>query len=206
MKIRNGFVSNSSSSSFIIGIAEVLDKEKVVNYIHEVCPDVKIFKSPKERESFEDVLFNGDKESWHKYVSETNNQIEIFICRGIDIRNEFPKFKKVPVFGNEDDELEIENDLSVYQKEWLVNCAKTNDQEMCFSQFSKDKIYLIVNIGNDEEDAPFLGEDYYLDYSRVTEDYFKNNFKNEYNIIKLLKGIDGLTEKRVVKIGASRNG
>jgi len=33
MKIRNGFVSNSSSSSFIIGIARVTDEDKLRKYI-----------------------------------------------------------------------------------------------------------------------------------------------------------------------------
>jgi len=35
MKIRNGFVSNSSSSSFIIGIARVSDEEKLNKYIKD---------------------------------------------------------------------------------------------------------------------------------------------------------------------------
>lgn len=35
MKIRNGFVSNSSSSSFIVGIAEIIDKTKFDEYVRE---------------------------------------------------------------------------------------------------------------------------------------------------------------------------
>jgi hypothetical protein len=35
MKIRNGFVSNSSSSSFIIGIAKVTDLDKLKKYISD---------------------------------------------------------------------------------------------------------------------------------------------------------------------------
>ena len=35
MKIRNGFVSNSSSSSFIVGIAKIIDYNKLTKYIRK---------------------------------------------------------------------------------------------------------------------------------------------------------------------------
>lgn len=40
MKIRNGFVSNSSSSSFIIAVAEVVDKEKILAWGKEHALEV----------------------------------------------------------------------------------------------------------------------------------------------------------------------
>jgi len=36
MKIRNGFVSNSSSSSFILGIAKIKDKQKFDNWFSKI--------------------------------------------------------------------------------------------------------------------------------------------------------------------------
>jgi hypothetical protein len=35
MKIRSGFVSNSSSSSFIVGVAKIVDKDKLIAHLAE---------------------------------------------------------------------------------------------------------------------------------------------------------------------------
>ena len=44
MKIRTGFVSNSSSSSFVIGVAHVSeDKVKEVSDFIEKSPDIKYY-------------------------------------------------------------------------------------------------------------------------------------------------------------------
>lgn len=54
MKIRNGFVSNSSSSSFVIAIAEVTDEEKIRIYLKENKIDAEIV-------SYEDFVHS----SWY---------------------------------------------------------------------------------------------------------------------------------------------
>lgn len=42
MKVRQGFVSNSSSSSFIIGVGKVIDEDKITSYCKENGIDFEI--------------------------------------------------------------------------------------------------------------------------------------------------------------------
>ena len=58
MKIRSGFVSNSSSSSFMIGIAKVKDRKKFDDFVKTTN-----FK-------YEDFLFNND--TWINKIKNNN--------------------------------------------------------------------------------------------------------------------------------------
>lgn len=62
MKIRNGFVSNSSSSSFILKNKEELKKAKELNMsIYKVSTIIKLFKPIKNKLDKINAILNSDK-------------------------------------------------------------------------------------------------------------------------------------------------
>ena len=101
MKTRNGFVSNSSSSSFIIGAAKVLDKNKLLEEVKDL-EDCKILT----RKGFEAYVLSRetyDFSLWENYVvmkAHTNDQEECFV--DLD-ENENVEYLVVNIGHNEDD-------------------------------------------------------------------------------------------------------
>lgn len=175
MKTRSGFVSNSSSSSFIIGVAEILDEEKVREYLK-------------------------DNKFWNLNKLEIFNTDELdFTVNEDDTTTKISKNCEVQKIIYDDGE-----ELDVRVK------APTNKKELCigFVDEPTDKTLLVVRVGNNEEDGPFLRDDgfYGLDYSVVNEEYFRNNFPDSYKALELLKGKEGLTKTVAFKYGVSRCG
>ena len=155
MKTRKGFVSNSSSSSFIIGAAKVLDK------------------------------------AWVEALLDRHDDCKIFTRKGLEAHALYHK----------------DWDLELW-KDHLIIRAHTNDEEDCWVTLHEgDDCFLVVNIGHDEEDGPFIRDNFYgLDYSIVNERYFEKNFPDSYDLLELLKGKEGLTEPLAYRYGVSRNG
>ena len=67
MKMRNGFVSNSSSSSFIIGMKGNLTKDKLLD-IFNVPKDSVIYPLVKELSSV--IIEKAEKESVEEYMDD----------------------------------------------------------------------------------------------------------------------------------------
>ena len=60
MKIRNGFVSNSSSSSFIFAIAEITDKASLITRFDSFSPDILSFITTKAK-LLEQYMYSDNK-------------------------------------------------------------------------------------------------------------------------------------------------
>ena len=176
MKTRNGFVSNSSSSSFIIGIAEIVNEGRVMKYLR-------------------------NSKLWEF------NRLEILKTNELDfVTNENGTTTYI------DKLCEIDKGVSWDGKDILMAWveAPTNDGESCQGnvEVSPDKTLLIVRIGHNEDDGPFIRQDGFsgLDYSIVNEDYFENEFPDSYKVLELLKGKKGMTNVVAFRYGVSRCG
>ena len=76
MKIRNGFVSNSSSSSFIIGLAKVTDLNKAAKLIEDSSYETRIIK-------FADI----HADDWGAHRSGSTVRLESFRGDKIQLEN-----------------------------------------------------------------------------------------------------------------------
>ena len=112
MKIRNGFVSNSSSSSFILGYGIIKDDEKFLKY----CYENKITISNDINDEFSEVrvvpCWHIDKK--HRILSCTNH-IELIIPNEIEYNH--GKDLIIVELGNDEGDGEFYND-DIEEMEW----------------------------------------------------------------------------------------
>ncbi len=92
MKIRNGFVSNSSSSSFIIQLNKMTDKQKAMIYDHikigmEIDEKLKLEGKEPFYEYYEEWGIKEDDFVLWCYTSMNNFDLESFVQKVVKIKN-----------------------------------------------------------------------------------------------------------------------
>jgi len=140
MKIRNGFVSNSSSSSFILGLAKIDDYNKFQNYINQndiklnYQITVKTYEEIKEHICYNAKIINNKifVESFQTDICLSNDNINdndlIFI---VNITNN----EGDNCFMSEYDYIDYDIDLSFFD----------NDQQKIYKMFFDDLSGLNLN-------------------------------------------------------------
>ncbi len=141
MKIRKGFVSNSSSSSFIIGVAEVADINKFKKY----AKDNNILLENGSGSDFAlttwKELRDKDRSKWGDTEKLQDDKIivESFVCSEVSISSKDMKDGTMVVvyayYGNEGDYAFYDNDDSDwsdidYEKVYEDNFFDKSEEEM----------------------------------------------------------------------------
>lgn len=104
MKFRTGFVSNSSSSSFICGVARINDMAQLAAYLtfHNLKLDSSdlFITSPTDQEHSYDVRFGVNKVTVESFVATVS----------VPVKDETEKFLVVNICNNEGDYAFMEED------------------------------------------------------------------------------------------------
>ena len=152
MKIRTGFVSNSSSSSFMIGIGVIKDRDKVNKFLAElplemIGDEIRLIDLEEEmQKSWSDISFNNKSIS---VMAPVNDTFEVFLN---DEDRESVKNGEVVVLclGNNEGDGEFwiqdgENEWDGYM-DWDVDLSHySKDQQKLFEGFSEENGFVFVD-------------------------------------------------------------
>lgn len=133
MKIRNGFVSNSSSSSFIIGIAEVVNKELLAKAFKDSGIDFKLYLGDITIMSSAELV----EKSCARYSDfaitdkEGESELEISSFTGASVYQTLGKTDEIAASRLEDK----------FSKEWLIIDYTGNEGDSHFNDDGYDIDY-----------------------------------------------------------------
>jgi hypothetical protein len=139
MKKRLGFVSNSSSSSFIIGIAKVKDRKKLEEKYSDIlsCLDIRTIQS------FVDEKWGGLYEQSDRYMHESFDGTEVTISK--DNINKDDLVLVVDDYEDiypEDDDWDIDYDKDYYHPyEDRIDELLSDDEVVEHGEFAKGAGY-----------------------------------------------------------------
>ena len=120
MKIRNGFVSNSSSSSFIIGLAIIKDRELFDNWVSSnKINDIKIIK------------ISELKNDWDISISDNDICLSTFTCSSVNTKydniDDYVAIVDIcnnegdESFGEDGDEYDIDESFFIQEQQEILN-------------------------------------------------------------------------------------
>jgi len=149
MKIRTGFVSNSSSSSFIVGIGVVTNFKKFNDWVEKLDPedaeDIRLVDVNEERKrNYRDL----DENSTNYSVEEPTNYggtVSMNKEEYEKIATKRPDDIVVMCLGNNEGDSEFYTDGDDYECNWDIDLDWFSEsQQAMFEGFSEDNgIYLV---------------------------------------------------------------
>lgn len=126
MKIRSGFVSNSSSSSFIIGVAEIVDLQKMKDFIEESG-------------FWESSLFVfDDEDECNKcyYLKGDSLEVESFNYDTVSLKYD-PSKKYLIIDTRSDNEIQFNED---YEPDYDINIDFFTEKEQSLFELENKKL------------------------------------------------------------------